>query len=268
MHKWETAERAPEGRGSFFSEKSCGMLRAPASEAVGRKFCPLNRDAADGQAVWFGWYRNFCFVGGHVRSKDARRATLARVDPARTHEPRARDIRRSVGKAQRASSRVEGVVDGSKRTSTRGKVLKTSLRSGHSDMSGVKRPGEGEGPDGKRAYAGPSADFMDAEPELPEEYEDPDDDDVFLNDVMDQKVSARIDRSSVPFFFSNRGVAGFHPSRANTLHPTVSLTASSPRVPPATFTGQRRERRGEGALEAQARADPRRLQGQPLLPAA
>ena len=99
-------------------------------------------------------------------------------------------------------------------------------------MSGVKRPGEGEGPDGKRAYAGPSADFMDAEPELPEEYEDPDDDDVFLNDVMDQKVSARIDRSSVPSFFSNRGVAGFHPSRANTLHPTVSLTASSPRVPP------------------------------------
>ena len=71
-------------------------------------------------------------------------------------------------------------------------------------MSGVKRPGEGEGPDGKRAYAGPSADFMDAEPELPEEYEDPDDDDVFLNDVMDQKVSARIDRSSVPSFFSNR----------------------------------------------------------------
>ena len=68
-HKWETAERAPEGRGSFFSEKSCGTLRAPASEAVGRKFCPLNRDAADGQAVWFGWYRNFCFVGGHVRSK-------------------------------------------------------------------------------------------------------------------------------------------------------------------------------------------------------
>lgn len=99
-------------------------------------------------------------------------------------------------------------------------------------MSGVKRPGEGEGPDGKRAYAGPSADFMDAEPELPEEYEDPDDDDVFLNDVMDQKVSARIVRSSVPSFFSNRGVAGFHPSRANTLHPTVSLTASSPRVPP------------------------------------
>ena len=109
--------------------------------------------------------------------------------------------------------------------------MKTSLRSGR-HMSGVKRPGEGEGPDGKRAYAGPSADFMDAEPELPEEYEDPDDDDVFLNDVMDQKVSARIDRSSVPSFFSNRGVAGFHPSRANTLHPTVSLTASSPRVPP------------------------------------
>ena len=86
-------------------------------------------------------------------------------------------------------------------------------------MSGVKRPGGGEGPDGKRAYAGPSADFMDAEPELPEEYEDPDDDDVFLNDVMDQKVSARIDRSSVPSFFSNRGVAGFQPSRA-THHPS------------------------------------------------
>ena len=88
--------------------------------------------------------------------------------------------------------------------------MKTSLRSGHSDMSGVKRPGEGEGPDGKRAYAGPSADFMDAEPELPEEYEDPDDDDVFLNDVMDQKVSARIVRSSVPsFFFQTAGLRVF-----------------------------------------------------------
>ena len=63
-------------------------------------------------------------------------------------------------------------------------------------MSGVKRPGEGEGPDGKRAYAGPSADFMDAEPELPEEYEDPDDDDVFLNDVMDQKVCLLEDDAS------------------------------------------------------------------------
>ena len=29
---------------------------------------------------------------------------------------------------------------------------------------------------------------MDSEPMLPEEYEDPDDEDVFLNDVMDQKV--------------------------------------------------------------------------------
>ena len=110
-------------------------------------------------------------------------------------------------------------------------------------MSGVKRPGEGEGPDGKRAYAGPSADFMDAEPELPEEYEDPDDDDVFLNDVMDQKVSARIERSSVPSFFSNRGVAGFHPSRA-TQHPSPDRIPDGvfpARAPPATFIGQRRE---------------------------
>ena len=114
-------------------------------------------------------------------------------------------------------------------------------------MSGVKRPGGGEGPDGKRAYAGPSADFMDAEPELPEEYEDPDDDDVFLNDVMDQKVSARIDRSSVPSFFSNRGVAGFQPSRA-THHPSPDRIPDGvlpARPPPAAFTGQRRERRGE-----------------------
>ena len=29
---------------------------------------------------------------------------------------------------------------------------------------------------------------MDSEPMLPEEYEDPDDEDVFLNDVLDQKV--------------------------------------------------------------------------------
>ena len=61
--------------------------------------------------------------------------------------------------------------------------------SANTTMSGVKRPGEGEGPDSsKKAYGGPSADLMDAEPELPEEYEDPDDEDVFLNDVMDQKV--------------------------------------------------------------------------------
>ena len=116
--------------------------------------------------------------------------------------------------------------------------MKTSLRSGHSDMSGVKRPGEGEGPDGKRAYAGPSADFMDAEPELPEEYEDPDDDDVFLNDVMDQKVSARIERSSVPSFFSNRGVAGFHPSRA-TQHP------SPDRIPDGVFPARAPPRRSQ-----------------------
>ena len=52
-----------------------------------------------------------------------------------------------------------------------------------------KRPGEGGGPDGaKRAYAGPGQEFMESEPMLPEEYEDPDDEDVFLNDVMDQKV--------------------------------------------------------------------------------
>ena len=71
-------------------------------------------------------------------------------------------------------------------------------------MSGVKRPGEGEGPDSsKKAYGGPSADLMDAEPELPEEYEDPDDDDVFLNDVMDQKVRDGVDRS-VPSFFQTK----------------------------------------------------------------
>ena len=29
---------------------------------------------------------------------------------------------------------------------------------------------------------------MDSEPMLPEEYEDPDDEDVFLHDVLDQKV--------------------------------------------------------------------------------
>jgi len=48
-----------------------------------------------------------------------------------------------------------------------------------------KRPGEGLR---KRAYAGPGQEFMESEPMLPEEYEDPDDEDVFLNDVMDQKV--------------------------------------------------------------------------------
>jgi DNA polymerase delta subunit 1 len=51
-----------------------------------------------------------------------------------------------------------------------------------------KRPGEGGGPDAKRAYGGPGQEFLDSEPMLPEEYEDPDDEDVFLNDVMDQKV--------------------------------------------------------------------------------
>jgi hypothetical protein len=30
--------------------------------------------------------------------------------------------------------------------------------------------------------------MMDSEPILPEEYEDPDDEDVFLNDVLDQKA--------------------------------------------------------------------------------
>lgn len=52
-----------------------------------------------------------------------------------------------------------------------------------------KRPGEGGGPsDAKRAYGGPGQDFMDSEPMLPEEYEDPDDEDLFLSDVIDQKV--------------------------------------------------------------------------------
>ena len=51
-----------------------------------------------------------------------------------------------------------------------------------------KRPGEGGGPDAKPAYGGPGLEFLDSDPMLPEEYEDPDDEDVFLNDVMDQKV--------------------------------------------------------------------------------
>ena len=37
--------------------------------------------------------------------------------------------------------------------------------------------------------AAPGQEFLDSEPMLPEEYEDPDDEDVFLNDVMDQKVA-------------------------------------------------------------------------------
>jgi hypothetical protein len=50
-----------------------------------------------------------------------------------------------------------------------------------------KRPGDGGGPGGyKRQDQGGFGD----EPMLPEEYEDPDDEDVFLNDVLDQKVSA------------------------------------------------------------------------------
>ena len=52
-----------------------------------------------------------------------------------------------------------------------------------------KRPGDAGGaPQGKRPYPGGGQDFMDSEPMLPEEYEDPDDEDVFLNDVLDQKV--------------------------------------------------------------------------------
>ena len=66
-----------------------------------------------------------------------------------------------------------------------------------------KRPGEGGGPDAKRAYGGPGQEFLDSEPMLPEEYEDPDDDDVFLNDVMDQKVRDGVDRS-VPSFFQTK----------------------------------------------------------------
>ena len=61
-----------------------------------------------------------------------------------------------------------------------------------------KRPGEGGGPDAKRAYGGPGQEFMDSEPMLPEEYEDPDDEDVFLNDVMDQKVRAATDVAAHP----------------------------------------------------------------------
>ena len=45
-----------------------------------------------------------------------------------------------------------------------------------------KRPGDGGPPTGaKRPYGGPGQEFMDSEPMLPEEYEDPDDEDVFLN---------------------------------------------------------------------------------------
>ena len=56
-----------------------------------------------------------------------------------------------------------------------------------------KRPGDETGaPQGKRPYPGGGQDFMDSEPMLPEEYEDPDDEDVFLNDVLDQKVLASL----------------------------------------------------------------------------
>ena len=52
-----------------------------------------------------------------------------------------------------------------------------------------KRPGDAGGaPEGKRVYAGGRQEFMDSEPMLPEEYEDPDDEDVYMDDVLDQKV--------------------------------------------------------------------------------
>jgi hypothetical protein len=57
----------------------------------------------------------------------------------------------------------------------------------------AKRPGDAGGaPEGKRPYPGGGQDFMDSEPMLPEEYEDPEDEDVFLNDVLDQKVRVRV----------------------------------------------------------------------------
>ena len=50
-----------------------------------------------------------------------------------------------------------------------------------------KRPGEDAGGPGPKRPT-PGQDMMDSEPILQEEYEDQDDEDVFLNDVLDQKA--------------------------------------------------------------------------------
>ena len=54
-----------------------------------------------------------------------------------------------------------------------------------------KRPGGAPHPRAPSAPTAPGRKFLDSEPMLPEEYEDPDDEDVFLNDVLDQKVAPR-----------------------------------------------------------------------------
>ena len=55
----------------------------------------------------------------------------------------------------------------------------------HEQASGRGRPTHGRQAPLRR----PRQEFLDSEPMLPEEYEDPDDEDVFLNDVLDQKVA-------------------------------------------------------------------------------
>ena len=92
-----------------------------------------------------------------------------------------------------------------------------------------KRPGEGGPPTGaKRPYGGPGQEFLDSEPMLPEEYEDPDDEDVFLNDVLDQKVAPA--RSPLSLLFLNRRATpprGEHPHRSLT-NPRSSPASSRP----------------------------------------
>ena len=89
-----------------------------------------------------------------------------------------------------------------------------------------KRPGDGGPPTGaKRPYGGPGQEFMDSEPMLPEEYEDPDDEDVFLNDVLDQKVAPACSPPSL--LFLNDAARRLHAAST----PDRSLT--DPRSSPA-----------------------------------
>ena len=106
-----------------------------------------------------------------------------------------------------------------------------------------KRPGEGGPPTGaKRPYGGPGQEFLDSEPMLPEEYEDPDDEDVFLNDVLDQKVAPA--RSPLSLLFLNRRATpprGEHPPSIPDQPPILPRLLASLSFPQVIVADAERE---------------------------
>ena len=106
-----------------------------------------------------------------------------------------------------------------------------------------KRPGEGGPPTGaKRPYGGPGQEFLDSEPMLPEEYEDPDDEDVFLNDVLDQKVAPA--RSHLSLLFLNRRATpprGEHPRSIPDQPPILPRLLASLSFPQVIVADAERE---------------------------